>query len=314
MKLALQCKWLVWLLLICMVGCSAPLLSTPTKAVPDAAPVAQSPTDNSVVADIPLPPTADSASQAGRQVRLPVLMYHSVLRSRQGVYIVSPAQFEQDLIALRDAGYTPVLSPQVVAYVLGWGTLPAKPIMITFDDGHYNNMYYAFPLLKQYNAKAVFSLVGSFSQYSTTSGDDSNPNYSHLTWQQAVELQQSGLVEIGNHTYAMHSYHPRFGLGRLPGESDAAYRQALRADWQRLEDCLQQAGGTRCRVFAYPFGKLDRTAQSELIAAGYTLLLTCNEGVTTLRQGDLGCLRAIKRINRSGRYSTQTVLDKIQTA
>ena len=55
-------------------------------------------------------------SGAGEQVKLPVLMYHSVLRSRKGVYVVSPAQLEADLAALCRAGYTPVRAEAVIAY------------------------------------------------------------------------------------------------------------------------------------------------------------------------------------------------------
>ena len=74
---------------------------------------------------------------------------------------------EQDFQYLKEQGYTAVLPDDLIAYANGEGQLPPKPILITFDDGYYNNYSYAFPLLKKYDMKAVISIVGNFTeQYS----------------------------------------------------------------------------------------------------------------------------------------------------
>ena len=115
-------------------------------------------------------PTA--AKPAG--VSLPILMYHSMLPASvlRGTYIVSPALFEQDLQYLKKEGYTTVVMQDLINYVNGRGSLPTKPIMLTFDDGYYNNYQYAFPLLKKYNMKMVFSPIGSCTEaYSQTDSD-----------------------------------------------------------------------------------------------------------------------------------------------
>lgn len=130
-----------------------------------------------------------TAEAGANSVRLPVLMYHNILISKNGTYTVKPEQLEKDLAAIKREGYTTVFPSEVIAFVKGKGNLPQKPIMLTFDDGYYNNMYYALPLLKKYNMKATLNIIGAFSEYSTESGDHSNPNYPMLPGRKRESLR-----------------------------------------------------------------------------------------------------------------------------
>lgn len=247
---------------------------------------------------------------AADSVALPVLMYHSVLKSRKGTYIVNPSQLEADFKRIIDEGYTAVTSEQVISFVDGKGELPAKPIMITFDDGHYNNMYYALPLLKKYDLHAVLNVIGKFSDFSTSSGDIDNPNYSHVTWDEVAEMSNGRVMEIGSHTYNMHNYKPRFGLSQNYGESDEQYVAALRSDIDKLQKILFEYTGKQCRVLAYPFGKYSTIAENTLVNMGFRMMFTCNEGVSYVTRGKPESLYKLKRINRSGLYDTATVIAK----
>ena len=86
----------------------------------------------------------------------------------------------------------------------GQAELPEKPVMITFDDGYYNNLIYVLPLLKKYDMKAVISIVGSFTERAQELNDQ-NPAYAHMIWADIKALAASGYVEIGSHSYALHS-------------------------------------------------------------------------------------------------------------
>lgn len=255
---------------------------------------------------------ANNTAKAACDVALPILMYHSVLKSKNGTYIVSPSQLEADFKRIIAEGYAAVTSEQVINYVDGKGSLPDKPIMITFDDGHYNNIYYAKPLLEKYGLKAVFNVIGKFSDFTTNSGDVDNPNYSHATWDEIAELSNGSVMEIGNHTYNMHNYKPRFGIAQKYGESDEEYVAALKNDIGRLQKILFDCTGKHCRVLAYPFGKYGSLAEKTLIEMGFRMMFTCNEGVSYIKQGEPKSLYKLKRINRSGKYDVDTVMDKIK--
>ena len=74
-------------------------------------------------------------------VFLPIIMYHGVLNdsTRQGQYVISPAMLESDLAYIRAQGYETVLVQDLIDYVDNGKPLPEKSIMLTFDDGYYNN-------------------------------------------------------------------------------------------------------------------------------------------------------------------------------
>jgi len=243
---------------------------------------------------------------------LTIVTYHNIKEGTSGEYTVTPEQFEEDLIAFKRAGYTTVFPSEALAYVEGKGSLPKKPLLLSFDDGHYNNMLYALPLLKKYRAKAVINIIGAFSAYSTDSGDDSNPEYSHLTWGQIWTLSRSGCFEIGNHTYNMHKYKPRFGIGKTPSETEAAYIDNISADIGRLQETLKEKCGVTPIVFAYPFGKYNDVSKNVLLSLGIKIILTTNEGPNTITAGKPECLYALKRYNRNGKNTTEEILSELR--
>ena len=64
---------------------------------------------------------------------------------------------------LKVNGYTPVNVNAIIAARKGGAPLPAKAILLTFDDGGLKDVYTrVFPLLKQYNYPAVIALVGTW--------------------------------------------------------------------------------------------------------------------------------------------------------
>lgn len=253
-----------------------------------------------------------AAAEEGDERIVTALMYHSVLASRQGEYIVSPARLEEDIKNFMEAGYEFVLPCEVALYARGERTLPEKPAILTFDDGHYNNLYYALPLLEKYDVCAAINVIGAFSAFSSDSGDCDNPNYSHLTWENMRTLLKSGRIELGNHTYNMHKYSPRFGISPLDKESDKEYENALFLDFSRLHEKVLQECGYSMKCFAFPFGKYTKIAEQVLKNMGYTLTFTCNEGVSKVTFGaPLSCFY-IRRINMDGRKPSLSLLHKAE--
>lgn len=239
-------------------------------------------------------------------IRLPVIMYHHISANSNalGEYVISPEQFRDDLVYLKEQGYTTVSAKQLIEYVSGKGTLPEKPVLITFDDGYASFYAYAFPILKELKMHAIFSIIGTHTDKYSES-DDSNINYAHVTWDQVAELAQSGLVEIGNHTYNLHSIGLRKGCRIRNGENEEEYRKMLIDDVSLLQKKIKQITGSEPTVFTYPFGAHCSQGCEVINQLGFSVTLGCEEKVNKLTQGSPEGLKMLGRYNRASGKSSE---------
>ncbi len=92
---------------------------------------------------------------------LPILMYHHVDPTRKDALTVTAEQFAAQLRFLATAGYQSITCRDVVDHLEHGTALPARPVLLTFDDGYVNNLEYAYPLLVEHGFKAtIFLPVG----------------------------------------------------------------------------------------------------------------------------------------------------------
>ncbi len=237
-------------------------------------------------------------AQAG--IPVPILMYHSILKdpAYTGTYVVTPEQLEADLQWLKNHGYTAVHMAQVIAYARGEGTLPEKPVVITFDDGYYNNYLYAYPLLKKYEMKGVLSVLGRYTDlYSGV--EENNAYYSHCTWEQLQEMAQCGVMEIQNHSYDLHTHSAaRRGCASNKGEAPAQYRQIVGEDIMKVQNRIRTELGITPQVFTYPFGSYTSESEKLVRELGFAASLSCETGIAVVT--DAESLYCMKRILRPG--------------
>ncbi|MEG0614972.1 MAG: polysaccharide deacetylase family protein [Oscillospiraceae bacterium] len=242
---------------------------------------------------------------------LPIIMYHSVLKdvNKSGKFIVTPQTLEEDLKYLEENGYSTIFVKDLVDYVYNNKKLPKKPVILTFDDGYYNNETYVLPLLEKYDMKAVISVVGSFTDRFSQQ-DDHQPAYSHLTWDDICELSESGYVEIGNHTYDMHNNNTRNGCGKKACESVEEYEKCLISDVSALQNKLLEKVGEVPVTFTYPYGFISRESIPILKNLGIKATLTCYEKPNYITKNP-NTLFGLNRYNRPSGISTEDFMKKV---
>lgn len=246
------------------------------------------------------------------EVPVPIIMYHSILKdtSQSKKYIVTPDELESDLKYLKENGYTTITISDLINYVYNDKILPEKPIILSFDDGYYNNYYYAFQLMQKYNMKMVISIVGSYTERSSIE-NNSNPSYSSLTWEQISEMEKSGYAEFLNHTYDLHRItSARHGCKKNKGESLENYKKVLTEDLTKLQNKLFETTGKTPVAFTYPFGGVSNASCDIIKDLGFKASLSCKEGINLI-SSDKDCLYLLKRILRPSGIESKEFFYKI---
>lgn len=244
-------------------------------------------------------------------IAVPIIMYHSVCDNKKVTtdYLVSPSVFESDIKYLYENGYTAIFVGDLVGHVYEGMPLPGKPIIITLDDGYLNNMTNVLPILEKYDMCATVSVVGEFVN-AAVKENDPNPMYAYLTWDDIKQLEDSGRIEIGNHTNSMHEIGERRGCMKIVGESVEKYDSVLSKDLTELQNALTEKSGLTPIVFTYPFGFVSEESLPIVKKLGFLAALTCYERINYI-DGSREQLYRLGRFNRTPNMTTKQFMEKI---
>ncbi len=218
---------------------------------------------------------------SGKQV--PVLCYHHIREAKPGQsetlksYSVSPESFAEQMKALKDSGYETILPGDLYDYLVHGGKLPAKPVMLTFDDTDEEQYSIGYPEMKKYGFKGVFFIM-------TISIN--RPRY--MTTEQLKELSDNGNA-VEAHTWDHHMVSKYKGA-----DFDIQFVKPKK----KVEDIT----GKPADYFAYPFGIWSMSAIPELKKAGYKMAF-----ILSTKRDSTEPLYTIRRMIVPGQWSTPGV-------
>jgi poly-beta-1,6-N-acetyl-D-glucosamine N-deacetylase len=220
-----------------------------------------------------------AVSSAANDAAFEVVCLHDVVDSRS--QLDPDSITSSDLIAflewLRYRQWTIISLDDVERASKGIAELPPHPILIIIDDGYLSAYTRVFPLLLAYKAPAVMALVGSWMDGTASSGRP------QISWDQAREMQRSGLVEFSSHSYDLHhgiignpqgnelpaaayrKYDPVLGY-----ENDDTYRERVTADLEHSIEQMKRELGRAPRSLTWPYGRYTTIGQRVAIKVGFT--------------------------------------------
>ncbi|MFJ2485106.1 poly-beta-1,6-N-acetyl-D-glucosamine N-deacetylase PgaB [Pseudomonas sp. NPDC087639] len=218
----------------------------------------------------------------------------------QAVVAVRTERLIEQLAWLRENGYKPVTVDQIMAARKGGPELPAKAILLSFDDGYSSFYTRVLPVLRAYNWHALLAPVGSWIDTPLNQPVDfagaPRPRSDFLTWDQIREISRSGLVEIAAHTDANHkgilanpqgNLQPAAATRRYDPvtkryESEADFQARIRTDVNNISEKIRKVTGKKPRVWVWPYGAADGTSLTVVGEEGYEMALTLEDGLDAL--------------------------------
>lgn len=232
--------------------------------------------------------------------KLPIIVYHNIVDSPKKLNenSITYEMLEEDLLYIKQKGYTTISMTQLINHCLKGDMLPDKPIILCFDDGFKSVYTQAFPLLEQNNMCATISVVGIYADHSTQK-ESSDFDFSYMNWNDIEKISKSSLIEIQNHSYDMHNKTGnRIGTRKKANESDEQYCLAIKEDISKLQNLLFDKIGIKPNTFVYTFNSNSKLSKKVLKELGFNATLTNNKKVNTLNSSiDLFSLGRFHRTN-----------------
>lgn len=192
---------------------------------------------------------------------VPVLLYHRVVEEPDG-FNITRETFKDQMFALKREGFETVSLENLLSFLKNDKKLPAKSIIITFDDGAKDSFYPVDPIIRALDYRAVNFIITGHS-VSETSRD----GY-YLNLKELKAMVESGRWEIGSHTAYGHGQiiTNEFGdlgnylsnrrwlsaEGRL--ETEQEYSDRIHQDLLGSKKKLEEALGVKPLGFAFPYG------------------------------------------------------------
>ncbi|MFM8561666.1 MAG: polysaccharide deacetylase family protein [Solirubrobacterales bacterium] len=233
-------------------------------------------------------PSAPPPATGSFRGPVPILMYHVVKAPAPGTpqaELWVPAEtFRQTIADLKEAGYAGVTMEQVHAAWNGGPGLPAKPVVVSFDDGYLSHYEAAMPILRRAGWPGVLNLkTGNI-----------DPEGGIAPWQ--VKALVAAGWEIGAHTIT-HADLTTLDAAGLDREVAGSRKE------------LEKEFGVKVNTFCYPAGKYDAEAEQAVKRAGFTTATTVDPGVASPKDNPL----LLPRVRVNGSDSPQAVLERVRT-
>ena len=193
-----------------------------------------------------------------KDINIPIFVYHNIVKDDSEIQYdymqTTKDTFEEQINGLKNVGYHFISYKDLVEYQKGNKKLYKKSCIITFDDGCEGVYENAYPIAQKYDIPfTMFIIINNMEADGV------------ITWEQAKEMSDSGLVTIASHSMD----HCDFTM-LTPKEAINNVNQSY--------NCIEeQLGNSDIKIFTYPYGLHTKEQLQALKEDGYIQNLTDNK-------------------------------------
>ena len=193
-----------------------------------------------------------------KNLKIPIFVYHDIVESKDEVqydYMQTTYEtFKKQINGMMNLGYKPISYTDLLDYANGKKEINKKSFLITFDDGYDGVYEYAFEFAKEKNIPIssflINAKVGSAGYYS---------------WNQAKEMDESGLVGIYSHSLKHDEYNKYSPIDLLNDTEES------------IKEIENKLGHSINKVYTYPYGLYSNEGKELLKENGIIQNLTDNK-------------------------------------
>lgn len=193
-----------------------------------------------------------------KDINIPIFVYHNIVNDESEIVYdymqTSKEVFEKQINGLQTLGYHFISYNDLIEYQAGEKKLYKKSCIITFDDGYEGVYKNAYPIAQKYNIPFTMFIITD----NIGKGDT-------ISWEQAKEMKNSGLVTIASHSLN----HDNF--------SKLSTEDAINNVNQSYKAIDTNLGNTNSKIFTYPYGLYTDEQIKALKKDGYIQNLTDNK-------------------------------------
>jgi peptidoglycan/xylan/chitin deacetylase (PgdA/CDA1 family) len=223
--------------------------------------------------------------------QIPIIELHGIENSPSGRYEISAGAFDYLCGTLKNMGYETITLVDLYNHFAKGTKLPAKPVIITADDGYQSMYTTAFPILKKYKFKMTVFLITSYIGDNEKtrrlndfdSGVENIPQRAMLTWPEIGQMNKYG-CEFQSHSWG-HTIMSNISI-------DNAKFELI----QSKHD-IEIHTGKPVIFIAWPHGATSDQVISLLPQVGYAGALNASGGVQSLTSIDFTRLNRVEIVS-----------------
>lgn len=210
-----------------------------------------------------------------KERKIIVFAYHKVVPAeikekynKDDPWIDTTERFEEQMKYLYDNGYTTISMDEYEQWRENKKDFPLKTVMITIDDGDIETYYEMMPILKKYNLKATYFMIGEKVEDTSLKYDSSQKQFLGIDLINKIEEEYPNL-EIQSHSYGMHNRN-----------DNVPYVMSMSKD--EISDDFDKMKFLDTDVYCYPYGVHNDTILEVLEEKKYRMAFKLDKsGIST---------------------------------